>query len=200
MDSLRNSNTWVDDPDETQRISNKHIQQDCLPSVHADMVLLGVKPFSLQTRRNVFTRQLNQQLQGNSPDETGWQILQTTSTGNKLIATLAGKEINPVKFQRNLNQPLRFHQELPHLCYKGLPICLIPYNSFWNKENNPTSTKTENTCWAEPSLSNLVLVIGKETRSWQKVIFCLMCLTNILLNYLFTGASIENNETTGDSK
>lgn len=95
MHSLRNSNTWVDDPDEiqTKDIKQAYPARHCLPSVYADIVLLGVKPFSLQTRRNVFTRQLNQQLQGNSPDETGYQLLQTKSTGNKLTATPAGKEI-----------------------------------------------------------------------------------------------------------
>lgn len=66
------SETPVDDPDEirTKDIKQAHPKRHCLPSVHADMALLGVKPFSLQTRRNVFTRQLNQQLQGNSLDET----------------------------------------------------------------------------------------------------------------------------------
>lgn len=83
------------DPDEiqTKDIKQAYPARHCLPSVCADIVLLGVKPFSLQTRRNVFTRQLNRQLQGSPPDETGWQLFQTKSTGNRLIATLAGKEI-----------------------------------------------------------------------------------------------------------
>lgn len=58
------------------------------------------------------------------------ETLQTTSTGNKLIATMAGKETNPVKLQQNLIQPSRFLWELLPLCCKGLLICLIPYNSF----------------------------------------------------------------------
>jgi len=62
----------VDDPDEIQRkdIKQAYPARHSLPSLYADIALLGVKPFSLQTRRNVFTRQLNQQLQENSPDKT----------------------------------------------------------------------------------------------------------------------------------